>query len=476
MKNNLYITLFAAAAFGFASCGNDLDMYMVDDTVGLLNSGLVEAAVYTGNEDPTSIYVMKAGKGFSSASASIAVDQTVLADYNSLSSTITKIAELPEDCYTISVADVKFSAEDYRLPFEIKWNRDRLEEVLAENPNQGVPLRMTVQTDAAVDESRLTTIIKPVLDVPYVSLERYNLVTGVMPTRDDAEEIELYFKVTSNFIAQRDITFDIEIDPTLVEDYNTANGTAYKVLPEESYTIDTTGEIKQHLNSNYFHMTLKRSVLVPDGAPTLFGDYILPVRLSSISSSQLNPEKSVMLYAISIAATKVDKAKWSVIDCNSSLLDDPDATDAEKANNGPDALIDGTTTKFWRSIYRTPQDLPYYATIDFGRMSAESRVGFEIPASSNKRYANSKAGYVELSEDGVNWTKVGDWTAPSVATQSVEFDVTPTTARYMKFVITEAFKKMTGSGIKNGNSTAIGEISVWGEIATWLDNGSEGEE
>lgn len=474
MKNKLYISLFAAAAVAFSACESDIDNFMVDDTVGLLNSGLVDAKVYTGVDDMTKVFAIKAGKGRQSAEVSISVDPAVMEEYNNLSSTKVKMKELPSDCYTISVSKLMLTTEDYRLPFEISWNRDRLAESLAEDPNQVIPLRMSVISTGAIDDDRLTTMIRPVLEQPLVAFSRYGLIKGdVNATRGGVAEQKVFFDITANFIAQRDITYTLEVDNSLIDEYNAEHNTTYRPFPEGSIKLNLEGKINEFLSSSKFNLTFVRSVLVPDNAPSNFGNFMLPIRLKSLSSSNIDPDKSVILYTVSVEANKIEKGKWSIVDCNSDINDDPNATDTEKATNGPDALIDGTTSKWWRSIYRYEQPLPYYAVVDLGRLTVVAKVGFEIPASSNKRYANSKAGHIELSLDGENWVNAGTWSSPSAATQAVEFDVTPMTARYMKFVIEEVFKNAASGAIKNPNATAIGELNVWGEVATWEETPEE---
>lgn len=459
MKNKLYISLLAACAVGLSSCERDIDNFMVDDTIGLINGGLVEAEVYTGLDDPYKVYAIKAGKGFQSASVSIAVDDQVLADYNATAAT--QLSALPADCYTITVSSLQFSKDDYKKPFEISWNRDRLAEVLAENANVAIPLHMTVAEGINVDEKRLSTLIKPVLETPRVELAKYGLVTGLMPTRRSAEEEVIYMDVNANFIAQQDIDVTFTIDPTLVTEYNEAHGTEYKVLPEDAYRFDLEGwSIKKYMSTSRFNFTFIRTALIPENGPSLFGTYVLPIRLSNLSSSNLNEEKSYILYTIDVVAAKIEKTKWSIVDCNSNIADDPDAT-TSKGDFGPENLIDGTTSKAWRSIWTVTTELPYEITIDFGQERSLYKVGFDIPTGANRRYANSKAGYIEASTDGENWTKIADWTAPNKNQASNEFEVVPTKAQYMKFVITEVFGTL--SGVKNPNATSIAEINVWGE-------------
>lgn len=164
MKHNLYIGLFACA-IALTACDSAINNFMVDDTVALLTPGLVKESVYLGLDNPTEVYVLKSGKGFSGANVSISVDNEVLATYNA---TVDKpIAAMPEDCYTITVSSLSLSPDDYQLPFRISWNRDRLAAVLADNPNVGIPLRLKVGSEGVnVNEDRLTTIIQPVIDIP----------------------------------------------------------------------------------------------------------------------------------------------------------------------------------------------------------------------------------------------------------------------------------------------------------------------
>jgi len=459
MKKTIYTALFAVFAAGLSSCDSAIDNFMVDDTVSLVNPGLVEEKVYTGLEDPSTVYALKSGKGFQSAKVSIVVDKTVLDQYNETAEQ--QLSELPADCYTITVSSLDLSKGDYMRPFLISWDRARLAQVLSENPNYAIPLRMHVETtDVNVNEERITTLIKPVLETPYLSLASYGLTMGLTPTRRSSIEQDIYMDIKSNFIAQEDIDIKLEVDPSLVEEYNKANGTSYRMLPEDAFRIKTDWTLKKYMNSCRFKFTFVRSAIIPEDGPSRFGTYILPIRLKSLSSSGIDPEKDYVLYTISVVAAKIDKSKWSIVECNSNIADDPDKTTAA-GDYGPDYLIDGSTSKYWRSVWSVNQELPYYAVIDFGQERALYKLGFDAPTGANRRYSNSKAGYVEASLDGQSWSKIADWVNPSKSSASVEFEVTPTTARYIKFTITEVFGKVATA--KNENATAIAEINAWGE-------------
>lgn len=454
MKRNTYISLFVASAAIMSSCESAIDNFMVDDTVSLLTPGLVKDKVYIGNDDPYEIYVLKSGKGFQGARVSIAVDETVLEKYNEEASA--KLAMMPADCYKLTLASLELVASDYQKPFLLEWDRERLEAVLADNPNVGLPLRLSVEGDNVnVNGERLTTIIQPSLDMPLLSLTSSGLVQGLMPTRRTSLKEDVYMTVVTNYIPKKDIGYKLIVDPSLVDSYNEEHGTSYLLLPEDAYSLSQDGwQVKKNMKSARYKFTFNREALIPEDAGSRFGDYILPVRLES-SDAQVDSHKNVMLYVVSVVAATIDKNKWSIYYCNSDVRNVENWEQVE-GNYIPEYLIDGTTNTSWRSIWSTPTDMPHEIGVDFGDVHSLYKITINAPTGANRRYFNSKSGSVSLSmsPDGP-WVKIADWTYPSKATASYTFEVEPATGRYMKFCIDESF---------DGTSKMmIAEISAWGE-------------
>ena len=460
MKNKLFISLFAAAAAAFSSCQSDIDNFMVDDTIGLMKGGLVDVEVYTGLDDPYHFYAIKAGKGFQSCEVSVAVEPELIAEYNATA--VTPLTELPADCYSLTVSTLYFGEDDYKKPFQLTWNRDRLAEVLAVNPNVAIPVRMSVNGNLNIDEKRLTTLLRPVLAEPKVSLRTYGFTTGLMPTRKSATEQVVYMEVRSNFIAQQDIDYEFEIDPTLIDEYNEKNGTEFVMLPEEAYRINLSGwTLKKYLNSSRFNFTIVRTALIPDDGPSKFGKYMLPLRLKKLSSSNIDTERNYVLYTVEIIASNIDKKGWSIVSCNSSVEDDPGASAAIK-KYVPAYLIDGKTTTQWRSIWTVPTELPIVFDIDMGRNHDLYKVLLDGPKAPDTRYNNSKSGTIQASLDGETWTKIADWNwGASYSVLSCEFEVQPTTARYIRLTIDEVFRSLPG--VTNPYATALSQIRVYGD-------------
>ena len=149
---------------------------MVNDQIGLLHSTYTETEVFRGMDTPYQLFVIKSGKGKQEAEVSISVDETVLQSYNTDNGT--SIQLLPSDCYTIPSACS--ASQRFRLSesFDIKWNADRLSDLLSTGKEYGLPIQMSVvQNFISADDERLKTIIVPTIKEPYLQMD----VPGMSP-------------------------------------------------------------------------------------------------------------------------------------------------------------------------------------------------------------------------------------------------------------------------------------------------------
>ncbi len=456
MKTKIFNLLIASCVIGLASCESDIDNFMVDDSIGFLNNGCVEADVLSGVSEPYMLYSIKSGKGSQDANVTISVDPQVLSDYNEANGTSYTV--LPADCYSLKVANLIFSKEDYRKPFEIAWNQDRLSAAVEADPMAVIPIRMTVaETGVQVNEDRLTVLIKPNIITPYISFRTPGFYTGIMPLVNDNAHSDVYVQIEANFIARTDIEYTLSIDEDLVEAYNNEKNTKYKVLPADAYDLPLSGwTIKQSANNAMFKFTFNLDALRPEGETVKFGEYILPLRLSSVSSTQIDPEASYLLYAISFQPQQLSKEGWTVVDYNSSCKDD-ETSWVVALDGGVENLIDGTVGKFWYSKWTTPEPLPYYFVFDMQKEHTIFLAGFDNPTGSDAWRGNAKAGYLEISKDNQNWEKIGEWTAPNKFTRTIQYSTDPVPGRYIRFVITEAF-----DAYQNGAQINIAELNFWG--------------
>src|SRR5690606_33266459 len=75
-----------------------------------------------------------------------------------------------------------------------------------------------------------------------------------------------------------------------------------------------------------------------------------------------------------------------------------------------------------------------------------------------------RSGYFELSEDGDNWSRLGDWEMEENAIRQHTYQVNRQSGRYLKLVIEEAFTYFdTETGVEGGANVDLAEFVVWGE-------------
>lgn len=461
MKTQLYLSILAAAAMGLSSCQDDANNFMVDDTIGLLNGGLVEVEVYDGVEDPLNFYAIKAGKGFQNADVTLAVDNDVLIAYNEANAT--QYEALPAECYSISIPTLNFTKDDYRKSFQIKWDRAALKSALEANANFVIPVRMNVaETGVNVDESRLTALIHPSVEIPTLGLNIYGFTTGLTPTRRSAIEEDVYFEVQSNFIAQNDIDIKFTVDPTLVAEYNEANGTSFEVIPDDAIRFETEGwTLKKYLNSTRIKFTFVREALIPEEGSSKFGSYMIPLRVTSAKTGNVDYNfregEDYMLYTVNVVAAEIEKTGWTIHSYSdqASIANDPDANVA-KGNYPLENLIDGATSTVWRSVWSVKPELPCEVVIDLGQERDIFKLRLNNGATAYRQYNGVKAGTYSVSLDGESFTEVGNFSFAAISTAQSEAEVGPCRGRYVKLTFTEML-----ANAKNGLQLA--EFSAWGE-------------
>ena len=159
--------------------------------IGLLHSTYTETEIFRGMDTPYQLFVIKSGKGKQETEVSISVDETVLQSYNTDNWNIDPIIAF-RLLYHSSACS---ASQRFRLSkdFDIKWNADRLSDLLSTGKEYGLPIQMSVvQNFISADDERLKTIIVPTIKEPYLQMDVPGMspVTDFMPTFGDLNERE----------------------------------------------------------------------------------------------------------------------------------------------------------------------------------------------------------------------------------------------------------------------------------------------
>lgn len=198
-------------------------------------------------------------------------------------------------------------------------------------------------------------------------------------------------------------------------------------------------------------------VKVMDGEiePVGLGSAVVTVSLKS------NPSVNTKI-AVIVALNPgiLNRTDWEIIDWNSCICEEPQYVGL---NRTPEKMLDGNGTTFWGSKWDVSKPFPYYFIFDMKRAYKIYRISFTKPTNTTWR-GNIKNGYFEISDDNVTWTKLSDWSVDSNAPREHTFAQDGSSARYIKFVISEAFEyKNQATDPASGAQCDIAEFNVFGE-------------
>lgn len=155
----------------------------------------------------------------------------------------------------------------------------------------------------------------------------------------------------------------------------------------------------------------------------------------------------------------LDRSDWEIVEWNSCICEEPQYAGL---NRTPEKMLDGNAGTFWGSKWDAPKPLPYYFIFD---MKSEHQVySISITKPNDTWRGNLKNGYVEFSTDNVTWTKISDWSIESNVPRNHSFIQDGSSARYIRFVITDVFTySRPDQGPSGGAQCDIAEFNVLGE-------------
>lgn len=100
----------------------------------------------------------------------------------------------------------------------------------------------------------------------------------------------------------QDITINFTLDNSLIDQYNSKNGTSYQAMPTDKFTISglTTVIPSGRTTSEALSISIKTKDLVK-GA-----EYLFPIVLSSVSSGTINPDLQTAYFRVKIVRKETD--------------------------------------------------------------------------------------------------------------------------------------------------------------------------
>lgn len=380
----------------------------------------------TGQDNVYSFSVIKAGSD-ADLSASAKIDVLTQAEvdnrYSELDGVNYKV--LDEQFYSIDLPQIDFSADERYKMVAVSLNPQGVINVMAEDPSVNVvlPLLLSSESDSINANKRelflqLKEVITPTIGFSntnfYVNEYTYGRVSHIdvkVPFKLDVTnmwDIEGQFGLNNNYIA----------------DYNAANRTLFKMLPENSFSFTETFALPVGTTEAELALSVEGESLKP-------GDYMLPIQFKNVSMFEIAADRNTYPMAIRIMGTQLSRDGWTA----SASTEEPNG---EGAGNGiANSMLDGNLNTYWHTQWQgVGANPPLPHTIIIDTQKEHTFTQFALTHRENVYY--TKGGEFYVSSDLNDWgEKVGSFTLKQENGSQV-FGINQATGRYIKIVVTES--------------------------------------
>lgn len=447
MKNKiLAITLAASCCLAYTACDDNRDEFLDDFSTILTfrNCDEIAVEVYnTGENGEYSLIVNKSGSQLgTSTSASIDVMSNALLEiYNQEYGK--EYQAYPQDCYMFNGDKVlTFGPGDTYQTRKITLVTDKILEI---NKNEGeyvIPFMLQSSTDS-INAERKYVFLKPTVIVPNISFEKTGYQINTIS--DATTENEIQLNLPAVFSVENKWNFDctIQLDESLLTEYNEKNGVDYAMLPQEAYALSNEGKVKFTAGSNSANLGImvKRDKLS-------YGNYVLPLKMTKCSSDffEINASKFSCLFGISYVP---DESKLHAVSLSRGMT----AIHPNREVEGKiEDMFDGNPDTYYHSDYDVEPGLPHW--IQFNLNEPHTALMFEYQVRHNNNNGAPQRISVLGSMDGTKFSKIMTITEGLPATTKGTYKSPVLVGKEFKHI------RLVVEATPVGNSFALAELKL----------------
>ena len=223
------ILLLGAAALCLAACEDYRDEYITPDSVYLRSADDSLMVSYSVYDAVNRIGVIKSGKGAKDCTVTLAIDNSVVGDYNH--DHHTNYVPLPKALYNAKELDgmvIKMGAEDVRAMVEVKWNPADMVDEMTSSPDRFVIPICIKSASISVNEAKKILLVKPVM----ATVGPSKLANSMSCKQNSTATVRVGL-VLSEPVETKDITVKLAFSPRAF----TAGGNDYAAAPAGSVTL-----------------------------------------------------------------------------------------------------------------------------------------------------------------------------------------------------------------------------------------------
>ena len=278
------ILLSALTVTAVASCADDRNNFLPDDSFGFNNKAgenVLTLPLYGGSHE---IDIIKSGKGLNEGVVNITTSNAELIAYNDEYGT--KFLALPSDMdlYSFSDESLAFGLEDVTKPVTVSWDIAKVAAYMEKAPENDYCIPIALRSEnLEVNEGRQIFILNLVTST--VTAEQTLLSrTYEWESEPVSESMDITVRI-DKVIPGIDLTVDFEVDNGLVAAYNEANGTDYEAAPEGLVSFGADPVIKAGEGYVLYPVTINTAALADETGLLKSGwnGYVVPVKISGMS-------------------------------------------------------------------------------------------------------------------------------------------------------------------------------------------------
>lgn len=276
MKKLFKILMFAVLTLPFGSCDVEYDPIVTLPNVSLDNSGLTTVPTVSIYQNDAYTVTLARTEGLSRAAEfDIVVDQALLDEYNELNGASFQM--MPSSVYTIGVATVSFPEKSKTATFTIQVKPQSMVTAagsVEKAANYVIPFACIPKNPVNAPAPRLSALVRFTFASPVVTVdapvepEALTFIAGVEVPR------VLQLSCQANFTTLQPAKLSFVATQQLVDGYNQANATEYRLLPTSCFAI-SAGKFDSEKRSLAYDITLEASKIDPDQV------YLLPLKMAS---------------------------------------------------------------------------------------------------------------------------------------------------------------------------------------------------
>lgn len=460
MKKTIYLALLTGCLITLGACeGSEYDLQnqiaeKFHKILYLDISGKQELTLYNTENDYKYEFTVIKGGSDPTLSASAEIDVLSQAEVNAqYGGEGQEYKVLGSEAYSFDATKLEFVNENDRyktVTLSIKPGIVKSMMDSDEDATWVLPVRLSSENDsinANKDQIfiRMNGVLTPGIGFASTELDYHtyyaSLLTGDIPLR-------VKFGIdTTNEWAPIDCTFGTNDE--FVNHYNEENGTVYQQLRENDYSFTNPQTIANGGKDVDFTVNIHARQLTP-------GDYMLPLKLTAVSSFAINEAANIHPIAFRIIGEKLDRTGWTAAANTEERISDGDCFAGR--------VLDGDINTFWHSVWNESQgqhrhEFPHLIVID----TQNAHTFCQVALLQRKDYNFVKSGIFKVS-DTISSTDVNDWKdveqVGSFLMTRTEgdqiFGLKPTTGRYLLIQINEGYTGQTDS--------ALAEINAYGLV------------